>query len=209
MDKTNRPVKNSALFNAEMRHTADTVKRMTMTQYNTFSMKRKLAVLVLALAMILFGTFSGTNMGIVILGLGCFILMGINTRAKMIVDQILKEFNGSYPQLRYHFTHSGLQPTHVQEEYPYRDMIWLIDDGNFLYLFLKNKSGFMVDKSTIKGQGGVDGLKALVERQTGLKWKKPFNLLRLRLTDIRDILSVSGAADDGQYTGERLDDRRH
>ena len=208
MKKAIEEIRNKAVFTAGIQYSEKTIRKLAELQYSTFNFGRKMGQMVLGVALVAVGIFAGSKLGIVALAVGCIIIVSLNLRPKSLGDQISKQYNCKFPALKYYFTHTGIRTQQVPEETPYKTMICLIDDGNYLYFFLENHSAFMVDKSTVKGSGGVDALKTLAETKTGLPWKKPFSLLSFRLKDIREGLAMSnsGAIRD---SGERLEDRKH
>ena len=59
------------LYQAEMQHSAETVKRFTHLQYDTFEWWRKLLFFCLSAALILFGVFYGSASGFSVLTVFC------------------------------------------------------------------------------------------------------------------------------------------
>ena len=206
MEKAAPETKNKAVFTAGIQYSEKTVRKLAEMQYTTFNFPKKIGQMLIGVALILVGIFIGSQAAIVALFVGCIVIVSLNFRPRQTANQICKQYNGSFPNVKYYFTHTGLRTQMVPEEAPYKTMLRLIDDGTYLYLFLKDHSAFMVEKSTVKG-GTVDALKTMVETKSGLQWKKPFSLIGLKIKDIREAQSLSGA---GQIrdSGERLDDPR-
>ncbi len=203
MEKSFVEPHNKAVFTAGIRYGTETVRKLMETQYGTFHMGRKLGQMVIGLVLICVGAWLGTKVGVAALALGCIVVMSLNLRPRMQADEICRQYNGSFPNLRYSFTHTGFRTQQIPEEVSWGSVARLIDDGVYLYIFDRHETGYMVDRSTVKGSGGADALKAMLVRKTGLEWKKPSSVFKLRFRDLRDALSGS----DG-YSGERLDDRR-
>ncbi len=207
MEKTAPETKNKAQFTAAIQYSEKTVRKLAEVQYTTFNFTKKIGQMLLGVALILAGIFIGSHAAIVALFVGCIVIVSLDFLPRQTAKQICRQYNGSFPNVKYYFTHTGLRTQMVPEEAPYKTMVRLIDDGTYLYLFLKDHSAFMVEKATVKG-GSVDALKTMVESRSGLQWKKPFSLIGLKIKDIRDAQALSGA---GQIrdSGERLDGPRY
>ena len=63
----------------------------------------------------------------------------------------------------------------------------LLEDNEYLYLFLGPKSVCMIDKATVEG-GSAEDLKEFVAQRTGLSWRRNRSLLSMNLTDLRQAL---------------------
>lgn len=63
----------------------------------------------------------------------------------------------------------------------------LVEDNEYLYLFLGRKSVCMIDKSTIQG-GTADELKAFAAERTGLSWRRGRSFFTMNLADLRQMI---------------------
>ncbi|MBP5170104.1 MAG: hypothetical protein ILP14_13020, partial [Oscillospiraceae bacterium] len=100
------------LYQAEMQHSAETVKRFTHLQYDTFEWWRKLVLFILSALLILFGVFLGSSSGFSVLTVLCIfagsiLFTNLNTRANMVADQVIEAMQETYPVLQYSFLESG------------------------------------------------------------------------------------------------------
>ena len=173
------------LYSAGMQHSAETVRQFTLLQYNTFEWWRKLLLFLLSAVLIVFGISSLSSLPrIFCLFTGCIILTNLNTRANSIADSVIEAMQGNYPLLRYSFAASGFTDGDDRPEVPYAKLFRLIADGKYMYLFTSKASGYMIEKETVQGPDGAAGLMALLSRETGLGWGKPFSLLTFRLRDL-------------------------
>ena len=77
-----------------------------------------------------------------------------------------------------------------------KKMVRLVEDKEYLYLYISRESAYMVDRSTVE-PGDSGKLKEFLAGKTGLDWTKPFSLLTFRFP------SVFGRRDRG-FTGYRL-----
>lgn len=174
MAKKEEPGK-KILFSAHMNHNAETVKKMAHMQYNNFIYKRRRIHLLCALAMIALGiVLFGKTWGFISLGFGIFLLWLLDLVPRRVTKQAIKNFNGEYPRIHAFFSETGMFTQLVEEEVAYDTLVKLIEDRNYLYIYVNQITAFMLDKSTV--EGGVDELKSFLCEKTGMSWAKPIIL---------------------------------
>ena len=176
-------------YTAEMRHSAETVRRFTLVQYNTFEWWRKILLLAVSAGLILFGAVYGPSSGssalmILSIFIGCILFTNLNFRANTIADQVSEAMHGNFPTLQFSFTETGFQDGPKREAVPYEKLFCLLHDEDYLYLFISKASGYMIRKDSVKGEGETQGLMELISRKTGLPWQKPFSLLTFSIRDL-------------------------
>ena len=90
---------------AKMAHSKESVELMCITQYNTFEFGKKIALLVISAALIVFGVVAqvSTSISLVCIMIGCFMLTGRNTVAKSRADAVIKQLGGQLPVFNYSF----------------------------------------------------------------------------------------------------------
>ena len=69
------------------------------------------------------------------------------------------------------------------EAVPYKKIIRLIEDREYLYLYVSKQSAYMVDKRTVSG-GSLEDLKTFLAIETLQKWSRPANILNFRFRDL-------------------------
>ena len=187
-----------AKYRAKMQHNKDTIQRLVQTQYDTFQFHKKLIHMALAIALILFGLYADPSMFMPLIALfvGCVMLANINAYPKAQAKEVLKMMGDHYPQSDYYFDEDSFTFHKDAEAVPYRNIIRLVEDREYLYLYVSKQSAYMVDKKTIS-RGKDMELEDFLSVETGLKWSRPANLLNFRVKDL-----FSGSKDD--YTGPRL-----
>lgn len=172
-------------YTAKMKHSSETVKRFTVLQYNTFEPVGKIIRIVLALALIIVGSLSGSTTAFIALAfLGCILLTNLNTRAESVADQLERALQGKFPELEYSFSETGFTDGADRAEIPYSDFIRLIEDDDYLYLFISKASGYMLEISSVIGENGAEGLKRLLSEKSGCEWTRPVTLLSFSLKDV-------------------------
>ena len=173
------------LYTAKMQHSAETVRKFTLLQYNTFEWWRKGGILLLSVVLILLGLSLHSPVPVILcLFAGCILLTNSNARATSVADGVIEAMHGNFPLLSYSFTESVFSDGEDRPEVPYRKLYRLIADEEYLYLFVSKASGYMVQKASVEGEKGADGLMELISQQSGLKWTRPFSLLSFSLRDV-------------------------
>lgn len=166
-------------ISATMNHNADTITLLSVTQYNTFFFWKKLLQLACGIALLLLGiTRPADNVwGIVCLFFGCWILTSLDMPAKFRANRILEAMNGVFPSSTYEFysDHFVLTANEIPEKIDYSSLIRLVENNQYLFLYISPYSAYMVDSRTITA--GKDTLKILLSDAAKLKWKKPNRLL--------------------------------
>ena len=171
---------------AKMAHSKESVELMCITQYNTFEFGKKIALLVISAALIVFGVVAqvSTSISLVCIMIGCFMLTGRNTVAKSRADAVIKQLGGQLPVFN-----PDTEPV------SYTSFSRLAEDSDYLYMFLQNHAAFMVQKNTVSG-GSVNDLKELIARKTNLTWKQPVTFLNFSLKNL--------SKRDDSFQGPRL-----
>lgn len=181
------------LYQAEMQHSAETVKRFTHLQYDTFEWWRKLLLFILSALLILFGVFFGSSSGFSILTVFCIfagsiLFTNLNTRANMVADQVIEAMQETYPVLQYSFSESGFTDGKDRPTVSYAKLFRLISDEEYLYLFASKASGYMIRKKSITGEGGAQGLMDLISQKSGLSWQNPVSFLTFSIKDLYSLI---------------------
>lgn len=193
------------LYTAVMKHNAETIEKLVLMQYNTFQLKNKIVMAIISIAFIVYGVFTfstGMITSYLCLFLGCVMIAGLNVRAKSNAKKIIAQMGNRFPSSQYYFTSTGFRDSEKGKEIPYQNIIKLIDDRQFLYLYISRESAYMVNNASVYGEGGLAGLKNLTSEKTGLKWTKPSSFWSFNINSIRDLFGRKSSA----YEGERLSD---
>ena len=184
-------------FTAAMVHNKDTITKLSVTQYNCFEFKSKLIRIVIALALIVYGLYANQSMytPMICLILGCILIANVNLRPRVRANKIIEQIGGRFPRSSYSFTDTGFSDGGDGKELPYSQLIKLVEDRQYIYLYVSSQSAYMLEKASIKG-GSVDEFKAYLSEKTKLKWTRPVSLLTF---GIKDIISK-----DDNFHGPRL-----
>lgn len=186
-------------YTAKMQHSEETIKRLVLTQYGSFQYWKKLLRIALALGMIAFGILGSGELvsTTVCLLFGCILLTGLNTRPNHNAKMICAQMKGQFPSSDYSFTDKGFRDHDGGELIAYSGLVRLVEDREYMYLYISTQSAYMVDKSTVSGDG-AEGLKSLIAAAAGLRWTKPVTLMNFSIRTV-----FAGRRDKG-FEGYRL-----
>ena len=192
-------------YTAKMKHSGETITRLVVMQYDTFQFGKKFVRILFSLVLIAYGAlFLQEKMvtPILALFLGCMMIAGLNTRPKHNANLLIKQMNGKFPSSDYYFSETGFKDSVKSEEIPYSRLVRLVDDRKYMYFYVTKESAYMVDNASVKGEGGLEGLKDFVAAKSGLKWTRPVTLLNFGLNTFRQ-----NRGREDNYSGPRLTDR--
>lgn len=174
-----------AKYQAKMQHNKDTIYKLVQTQYDTFQFHKKLIHTAIAFGLILFGLYADASMFMPIIALfvGCFMLANLNAYPRAQAKEVLKMMGENYPQSTYAFGADSFTFNPEADPVPYSKLIRLVEDRQYLYLYVSQQSAYMVDKATISRGKDLD-LREFLAIETGLKWTRPASILSFRLKDL-------------------------
>lgn len=164
-----------------------TIKSYSIIQYNIFQTRKKIAVLVLSVALAVSGiAVAGSNklLGLGLVFLGCILFSNSNAAAEYTANRVIELFKGNYPTLHYSFSDSYILPLESGKSIKYKSLVRLVEDDDYLYLFENSQYAVMVKKSLISGENGAEGLKKLLAEKTGLSWTRPLSILNFNLSNL-------------------------
>lgn len=179
-----------AKFVGSIQHTEDTLQRLFKTEYRTYKQLRILIRMVIgfALAALALTTEMSTVLQGILLLVGCWLLVSRDFPAAVQADKAVDGRKGNLPQNMCTFFKGSLQLSgEGTMRLEYSRFQRLIEDNEYLYLFLGPKSVCMIDKATVEG-GSAEDLKEFVAQRTGLSWRRNRSLLSMNLTDLRQAL---------------------
>ena len=184
-------------YTARMEHNKETITRLSVTQYSIFEFGKKLIRIVTALGLIIYGLYADQSMvtPMICLILGCMLIANFNLRAKVRAGKIIEQINGNFPKSKYSFFDDSFTDCGDGKPIPYSRLIKLVEDRQYMYLFISRMSAYMVDKSTVGGST-VDDLKSYLTRKTGMEWVRPVSFFNF---SIRSLINRSD-----RYEGPRL-----
>lgn len=174
------------MMTASMRHTEQTLRQLSKTQYDTFCFGRKAVQAFCGLILIGLGISGGNAvLSVLCLFAGCWLCMNTDTPARVRAGKVISSMNGRFPFTRYRFSpteillDAGEDGDGEPQRIAYSSLIRLVEDEGYLYLYISRLSAYMIDKATVAPD--VASLKALIGKQTGLTWTRPTSFFNFSL----------------------------
>ena len=168
-------------YTAKIKHSEDTIKAMAKTQYECFRSKSYYVMLIFAivlLALTIFVSAISQEIKTLMIAVGCFTVVGLGSPPKQLAKQVIKNLNGKFPVMEYHFGEESVQLTGADTGVlEYKEILQLAHDSKYLYIFIQNRSAYMLERSSAKPD--EEGLKKLVAEKTGLTWVRPGTMAKL------------------------------
>ena len=167
------------LYTATMHHDAKSVKRMAHLQFNNFIYKRRRITLLVGLTFLCAGGFVvrvREGWGVFLILLGIFTLYLVDLVPRKVTKQAMKNFAGNYPVIHAFVTETGISTQLAPDEVELAKLVKLMEDKKYVYIYVSEITAFMLEKSTVDGDGGLDGFKKYISDASGLKWEKPIIL---------------------------------
>ena len=173
------------LFTASMKHNPETLVRLVKTQYNTFFFYRKILQLVCGVILVYLGlTASSSLLGVICLLAGCWMCVSLDEPAKHTARKVIGAMHGQYPKTNYSFRahhfiiHGSLDSSSVA----YNQIIRLIEDEQYCYLYISRMSAYMIDKSTVVSD--LEDFRIFLSDSCALRWARPTTLLTFRIPSL-------------------------
>lgn len=179
-----------AKFTGSIQHTEDTLQRLFKTEYRTYHQPRILAQLAIGFVMAALALTVEMDriLQAVLLLVGCLLMIGRDFPASVRADKAVDDRRGSLPENVCSFFGGSLELSgEGRMRLKYDRFQRLVEDNEYLYLFLGSRSVCMIDKATIKG-GSAEELKAFVAERTGLTWRRNRSFFTMNLTDLRQMI---------------------
>lgn len=179
-----------AKFTGSIRHTENTLQRLFKTEYRTYHQPRILAQLAVGFVMAALALTVEMDRipQAVLLLFGCLLMIGRDFPASVRADKALDDRKGKLPENVCAFFGGSLELSgEGSMRLKYDRFQRLVEDDEYLYLFLGSRSVCMIDKTTIRG-GSAEELKSFVAERTGLTWRRNRSFLTMNLTDLRQML---------------------
>lgn len=173
-----------AAYTAVMKHSEDSIRRLTKVQYNAYQVGKKFLFLLAGGVLILVAVFGGMSLSAsgVIAFIGCMIIWFSNFPAQLAAAQMNRAINGKYPRVEYYFFDEAVDITDGKEWFtlPYKGIQRFFEDKEYWYFFLTTNTSYMIPKSTLK-KGDASKFTTFIENRCGLKAEKPVAALNIRL----------------------------
>lgn len=190
-----------AHFTAKMQHNEKTIIKLVETQQKVFQFGRRAAYFIVAGILIFYGLYADKSMLTPYLALfaGCVMLTGLGAGTRRKAAKVIKQMHSRFPKSDYCFGDAGFTYYDKGEPIPYSKLIRLVEDREYMYLYISEQSAYMVDKATVKSS--AEELKTFLSEKSKLSWERPKSVFNL---SFRTILRNRRTAGKDEYTGPRL-----
>ena len=176
-----------AQYRAKITHTEKTVEQLYKMQYYVYEKPR-----MLLRALVGFGLVAGAVIAALpmwgkamLLLVGAWLLVSRDFPAAVRADKALSERKAKLPNMEYSF---GADAVHLTGEgsmdIPYKKLTRLVEDRQYLYLFISRNSVCMMDKDSVK-PADLMAFAEFMEEKTGLKWRAEKSFLSMSIYDMR------------------------
>lgn len=177
-------------FTAKMNYSEDTVYKLTEMQHRTFQTSQRLVMIIAAIVSLLFGfrLGFGSITGILFTFFGCILLTGLNSRPRATAKAFVAELKGKYPLLVYTFSDNGFSSQEEERETPYSSIIKLVDDGEYLFIYVSTEKAYMIETSSVRSQTGNADFKEYIAKKASLSWTRPLNLFNFNIKALKGMI---------------------
>ena len=176
------------LFTVEMKHTEDTLMKLSHMQYDLFCKKNLLVRTAIAAVCIVLGAQRLDQWwALLLIGYGGYLLTSKYASANHTAHKLYKQFSSAgenYPYSRYIFEKKRMRiitmPENSElEPLKYSEIFRLGEDRNAFYIFQSQYGGYMIPKSSLGER--EDEFKEFIQAAA----KQPFTSRRTRFAGLR------------------------
>ena len=154
---------------------------------------RSVIFVLLAVSYILYHTKDGEAITALlekrpVLLVGAWLLVSRDFPAAVRADRALTQRKARLPDMHYGFGPGAVRLTgEGSMDIPYGNFTRLVEDRQYLYLFVSRNSVCMMEKASLK-PADLMAFAAFLEEKTGLKWRAEKPFLSMSLYDLRRTL---------------------
>lgn len=176
------------LYRGQVRYGEEAISAFCGAQFTAFRKRLQLLVVSAGILMIAAALFAGLGgvLSSVLALLGCWLPMLLSSVPKSNADRILSAFDGKFPLSEYRFDRDGFDISSGKDanRIGFDNLIRLIENDRYLFLFASPGVAYMVEKSSLKPHN-VEGFKGLVSKKCGLEWTDDRKWYALRPSALR------------------------
>lgn len=175
-------------YTAEIQHSETTFRRLSKVQHNEYGKPLKLTMSAMGLVALLIGLSSGfsSTPAIIMLFVGCWIFTSLNLPAQRNAEKLIELAAGDFPRTRYQFLSNEIRLTSedssgdITTTLDYRKIYDILEDKEYLYLFLSRSAGYMIPKASVR-PADLSSFIAFLEEKIGLQRHAVTNMLSANL----------------------------
>ena len=161
-----------SFYRAKITHSGKTVEQLYKMQYYVYEKPRMLLRLLIGFGLVAVAVAAGFR----------------DFPAAVRADRALMERKAVLPNMNYSFGSETLRLTgEGSMDIPYKKITRLVEDKQYLYLFLSRNSVCMMEKDSVK-PADIMAFAQFMEEKTGLKWRAEKPFLNMSIYDLRQTL---------------------
>lgn len=179
-----------SFYRAKITHSGKTVEQLYKMQYYVYEKPRMLLRLLIGFGLVAVAVAAGfpTWAKALLLLVGAWLLVSRDFPAAVRADRALMERKAVLPNMNYSFGSETLRLTgEGSMDIPYKKITRLVEDKQYLYLFLSRNSVCMMEKDSVK-PADIMAFAQFMEEKTGLKWRAEKPFLNMSIYDLRQTL---------------------
>ena len=173
-------------FTAKIEHTEKTIESLYRAQYHAYEKPQMLAWMAVGFVMIFVAAFSSfpSWAKAVLLLIGAWMVVSMDFPALIRADRAVSTRNATLPKMEYEFHKDQFKVSgEGSMSIPYKKIVKLTEDRNFLYIILGKNSICMIDRNTVKPKSDAE-LKEFLKEKTKLDWLNEKSFLLMNLSDV-------------------------
>lgn len=172
------------MITGSVTYDAAAVRKMEKVRFRTFNFLTSAARILCGVIMVVSGCFIGGGTGTLLVAFGCILTVSNDITGRWRADQTAKALQGGSITVRYEFYEdSFLSITDKPLTCAYQDLILLMEDSQYYYLYPNEYQVYLIAVDSVKS-GDREALKKLLSGKTGLTWVRPLSMLTANLKTI-------------------------
>ena len=183
------------LYSAEFNYSKESIIRLFIMEFRTYERRTAFLRLLIGTIIVIFAILLKLPLTVkgIITAVGAWFISSTDFPARLRADENIRKFKGNYPRLKYEFKDSYFTVKDNKSiDIDYGKIEHLIEDNNFIYIFMGRSNVAVLDKTIING--GVKNkdpkisFKEFLEEKSGKKFEKSKSIISLNIFDLMDIL---------------------
>lgn len=177
-------------YRGKIDHSEKTIQLLYKTQYYAYEKPRMLIRLGIGVVMVIASLTVEMPMWTraILMLIGAWLMASRDFPSQIRADRVLEKRRGQLPQMSYEFYPSRVALSgEGNMDIRYEKFTRLVEDSDYLYLFIAKDSVCMLERTSLSPQPAEDFMKYM-EDKTGLKWRREKSILSMNLYDLRQLV---------------------
>jgi len=187
-------------FFGKIEHTEKTIMSLYRTQYHVYSKPQMLLWMGFGFVLIFIAAFATLPAWAktVLLLIGALVVTSMDFPSQVRADRAVDARHGNLPKMEYEFHKDAVRISgEGSMSIPYKKIVRLVDDKNYLYFFMDKDSVCMIDRATIMPKS-VEEFKEFMSQKTGMHWQSDKSFLTMNLADVLLIFNNKKEANESE-----------